>query len=192
MMLPEQNEYKSSKFCSNSYSLKKDIPMSALACCFWWFLLGLLLGFLLNWLLSKWTRKDDPAPEMRYVPAPVAAPVAPQRLMAGGVDIGAAALAGFSVKGDDDIIIIEGIGPKISELFKNNGVSTFAQVSKLSVPEMSAILDKGGPRFKLANPGSWAQQAKLASENRWAELKTLQDELYAGVEAAPDQDGSKG
>jgi predicted flap endonuclease-1-like 5' DNA nuclease len=165
--------------------------MSALACCFWWFLLGLLLGWLLNLLLQKLLRKDE-TPEVRYVPAPAAAPVAPQRLMAGGVDVGAAALAGFSVKGDDDIIIIEGIGPKIAELFRNNGVSTFAQVSKLSVPEMSAILDKGGPRFKLANPGSWAHQAQLAAENRWAELKVLQDELYAGVEATPDQDGSKG
>lgn len=163
--------------------------MSALACCFWWFLLGLLLGWLLNWLLSKWTRKDEP---VHYAPSPVAAPVAPQRFMSGGVDVAAAAMAGFSVKGDDDIIIIEGIGPKIAELFKNNGVSTFAQISKMSVPEMSAILDKGGPRFKLANPGSWAQQAKLAAENRWTELKALQDELYAGVEGAPGQDGSKG
>jgi predicted flap endonuclease-1-like 5' DNA nuclease len=163
--------------------------MSALACCFWWFLLGLLLGWLLNWLLSKWTRKDEP---VHYAPAPVAAPVAPQRYMSGGVDVAAAAMAGFSVKGDEDIIIIEGIGPKIAELFKNNGISTFAQVSKMSVPEMSAILDKGGPRFKLANPGSWAQQAKLAAENRWTELKALQDELYAGVEGLPDQDGSKG
>ncbi len=159
--------------------------MSAFACCFWWFLLGLLLGWLLNWLLQKWTRSDAPAP-VSY-----AAPVVPQRFMAGGVDVTAAALAGFSVKGDDDIIIIEGIGPKIAELFKANGVSTFAQVSKLSVPEMSAILDKGGSRFKLANPGSWAQQAKLAAENRWPELKVLQDELYAGVEA-DGQDGSKG
>lgn len=165
--------------------------MSALACCFWWFLLGLLLGWLLNWLLSKWTRKDDPAPQVHYAPAPVAAPVAPTRLMSGNVDIGAASLAGFSVKGDDDIIIIEGIGPKIAGLFKENGISTFAQVSQLSVPEMSAILNKGGARFKLANPGSWAQQAKLAYENRWSELKTLQDELYAGVEGIDSHDGAK-
>ncbi len=165
--------------------------MTALACCFWWFVLGILLGWLLNWLLSKWTRKDEPAREVRYVPAPAAAPVAPQRLMAGGVDVGAASLAGFSVKGDDDIIIIEGIGPKIAELFKSNGVSTFAQISKMSVAEMAAILDKGGARFKLANPGSWAQQARLAHENRWSELKVLQDDLYAGVEAVDDPDGPK-
>jgi predicted flap endonuclease-1-like 5' DNA nuclease len=165
--------------------------MSALVCCIWWFLLGLLLGWLLNWLLSKWTRSDD-TPTTSYAPAPVAAPVAPQRFMSGGVDVAAAAMAGFSVKGDDDIIIIEGIGPKIAELFKANGVSTFAQIAKMSVPEMSNILDKGGSRFKLANPGSWAQQAKLAAENRWPELKVLQDELYAGVEGIDDQDGSKG
>jgi predicted flap endonuclease-1-like 5' DNA nuclease len=189
MMRPEQMSTKALKICVTN---KKDTFMSALACCFWWFLLGLLLGWLLNWLLQKFLRKDEPAP-VQYAPAPVAAPVAPQRFMSGGVDVAAAAMAGFSVKGDEDIIIIEGIGPKIAELFKNNGVSTFAQVSKLSVPEMSAILDKGGPRFKLANPGSWAQQAKLAAENRWTELKALQDELYAGVEGVPDdQDGSKG
>jgi predicted flap endonuclease-1-like 5' DNA nuclease len=166
--------------------------MSALACCFWWFLLGLLLGWLLNWLLSKWTRKDEPAPEVRYAPASVASPIAPQRFMSGGVDIAAASLAGFSVKGDDDLPIIEGIGPKISELLKANGVPTFAKLSTMTVPEISAILDIGGPRFKLANPGSWALQAKLCAENRWAELKALQDELYAGVETTDRQDGSQG
>jgi predicted flap endonuclease-1-like 5' DNA nuclease len=149
-----------------------------------------LLGWLLNWLLSKWIRSDE-TPTTSYAPAPIAAPVAPSRLMAGGVDVTAAALAGFRVKGDDDIIIIEGIGPKIAELFNANGVSTFAQIAKMSVSEMSSILDKGGSRFKLANPGSWALQAKLAAENRWPELKVLQDELYAGVEASDGQDGSK-
>ena len=106
--------------------------------------------------------------------------------LVGGIDVAAAAAAGIAVKGMDDIIIIEGIGPKIKELFNNAGVSTFAQVAKMSVPEMSAILDKGGPRFKLANPGSWAEQARLAANNEWTALKKLQDELYAGVAAAPD------
>jgi predicted flap endonuclease-1-like 5' DNA nuclease len=166
--------------------------MSALACCLWWFIAGLVIGWLLNWLLQKLTRGDDVAPTVQYVPSPVAAPVAAQRLMSGGVDVGAAAMAGFSVKGDDDLPIIEGIGPKISELLKANGVGTFAKLSTMTVSEISAILDKGGSRFKLANPGTWAQQAKLCAENRWSELKVLQDELYAGVEGIGDQDGSKG
>jgi predicted flap endonuclease-1-like 5' DNA nuclease len=159
--------------------------MSAFACCFWWFLLGLLLGWLLNWLLSSWLRKsDDGQGAGSGVHSAHAAPLASASMASstsGGIDIVAAAAAGFSVKGQDDIIIIEGIGPKIKELFNTHGVTTFAQVSKMSVAEMSAILDKGGPRFKLANPGSWAEQAHLAHTNQWAALKKLQDELYAGV-----------
>jgi predicted flap endonuclease-1-like 5' DNA nuclease len=163
--------------------------MSALACCIWWFLLGLLLGWLLNWLLSRWTRKDvvhSTSPVAAYV-APAPAPV-----RAAGADITMAALAGFSIKGNDDLPIIEGIGPKISELLKNNGVTTFDKLSRMSVPEISAILASGGARFKLANPGSWAQQARLCHENRWTELKTLQDELYAGVDAKEVPDDSNG
>jgi predicted flap endonuclease-1-like 5' DNA nuclease len=175
--------------------------MSALACCFWWFLLGLFLGWLLNWLLSNWLRKDNDgssgsgsgggsgiqaAYAAHAAPTPAPAPVPAARMLSGGIDIAAAAAAGFSIKGADDIIIIEGIGPKIAALFNEHGVRTFEQVSKLSVAEMTAILDKGGPRFKLANPGSWAEQARLAANNEWAALSKLQDELYAGVVPAAD------
>jgi predicted flap endonuclease-1-like 5' DNA nuclease len=156
--------------------------MSAFACCFWWFLLGLLLGWLLNWLLSQWLKKDDDGnTTVHHAAAPVA-----NTGWINGIDTVAAAAAGFSVKGQDDIIIIEGIGPKIKDLFNQNGVSTFTQVSKLSVAEMSAILDKGGPRFKMANPGSWAEQARLAANNQWMALKKLQDDLYAGVAVSTD------
>jgi predicted flap endonuclease-1-like 5' DNA nuclease len=171
--------------------------MSAFACCFWWFLLGLLLGWLLNWLLSNWLRKDNDddhgghgggsGVQAAYSAPATSSPAA--RAVPGGIDIVAAAAAGFSVKGSDDIIIIEGIGPKIKELFNGSGVNTFAQVASMSVAEMSAILDKGGARFKLANPGSWAEQARLADTNQWAALKKLQDELYAGV-AASDPDNA--
>ena len=78
--------------------------------------------------------------------------------------------------------IIEGIGPKIAGLFRENGTGTFDKVMNMSVQQMQAILEKGGPRFKLANPGSWAEQARLCYENRWTELKALQDNLTAGVD----------
>jgi hypothetical protein len=61
-----------------------------------------------------------------------------------------------------------------------NGVVSFAQLARLGVPEILDILERGGPHFQLANPGSWARQAALASENRWAELKRLQEELISG------------
>ena len=168
--------------------------MSSFVCCFWWFLLGLLLGWLLNWLLSNWLRKDNgndgsgggsgTAHTAYSAPATPPTPAAPMRMA--GVDIVAAAAAGFSIKGSDDIIIIEGIGPKIKELFNTAGFNTFEQVSKMSLAQMNEILEKGGPRFKLANPGSWAEQARLAANNEWAALKKLQDELVAGVAVSPD------
>jgi predicted flap endonuclease-1-like 5' DNA nuclease len=165
--------------------------MSLLACCFWWLVLGFLLGWLFNWLLSKWLRKDPPAAARADQEAVAreaaahhdalvsAASTPPARV----IDVGAARAAGFNIKHADDLTIIEGIGPKIDDLFHANGVVSFAQLARLSVPEMFEILERGGPHFQLANPGSWARQAVLASENRWAELKRLQEELILGIPA---------
>lgn len=103
------------------------------------------------------------------------------------IDVAAAKLAGISVKGADDLEVIEGIGPKICGLFHAAGHKTFMQVSQMSVQQMSTILDNAGPRFKLANPETWAQQAKLAAHNQWPQLKALQDNLTAGVTMQQDR-----
>lgn len=173
--------------------------MSAFACCFWWFLLGLLLGWLFNWLLSKWLRKDDSGnggsrgnsynaassqAEQKVSQASHAYTSGGSRaaaVVSTGASIALAAAAGFKIRGNDDLEIIEGIGPKIAGLFRESGTHTFAQLAALSQAEMHKVLENGGSRFKLANPGSWAQQARLCDENRWAELKTLQDALDGGI-----------
>jgi predicted flap endonuclease-1-like 5' DNA nuclease len=180
--------------------------MSGFACCFWWFLLGALLGWLLNWLLSKWTRKDDSGSSGSGVnnynssshasnaysgagtaaasAGTVAAGAASHLLSGSGADVALAAAAGFKIKGNNDLEIVEGIGPKIAGLFRDSGTHTFAQLASLSLAEMHKVLENGGSRFKLANPGSWAQQARLCHENRWSELKTLQDALDGGVDTS--------
>ena len=89
--------------------------------------------------------------------------------------------AGFAIKNANDLTIVEGIGPKINELFNNAGIKTFAQLAEATVPQMREILDEGGSRFRIANPSTWAQQAALAADNKWAELKKLQDKLSAGL-----------
>lgn len=169
------------------------------SCCFWWFLLGVLVGWLLNWLLCKLfncrckeshthhaPQAVDHAPvEAKPVvsePAPIAkaVPVAPTPKVY-ILDTAAAKAAGFKLKGKDDLTVIEGIGPKINELFIKAGFSTFEQVSKMSEAQMQKILDEAGPRYRLAKPGTWAKQAALCNENKWAELKKLQDELKGGV-----------
>jgi predicted flap endonuclease-1-like 5' DNA nuclease len=106
-----------------------------------------------------------------------------QRLVDGpALDLAAAKLAGFDIKGvPDDIVIIEGIGPKIAELFHAQGVRTFAQIAAMTPAQIQPLLDAAGPHFKMANPGTWPEQAELAMRNRWAALRSLQDVLVAGV-----------
>ena len=97
------------------------------------------------------------------------------------LDKAAATAAGFTVRGMDDLEIIEGIGPKIAELFNKAGIHMFWELEQTPVARMQEILDAAGPNYKLAVPASWAQQSGLAAANRWAELRKLQDELNAGV-----------
>jgi predicted flap endonuclease-1-like 5' DNA nuclease len=97
------------------------------------------------------------------------------------LDLAAAKAAGFDVKSADDIVIIEGVGPKIAELFQARGIRTFAQVAAMTPAQIQPILDEAGPHFRMANPETWPEQAELAMRNRWAALRSLQDVLVAGV-----------
>jgi predicted flap endonuclease-1-like 5' DNA nuclease len=97
------------------------------------------------------------------------------------IDLAAARAAGFDLKGPDDLEIIEGIGPKIAELCHGEGIRTFAQLSRTPTAQIQAMLDRAGPNFRVANPGTWSEQALLAAHNRWEALRALQDVLVAGV-----------
>jgi predicted flap endonuclease-1-like 5' DNA nuclease len=168
---------------------------SSLACCFWWFLAGVLLGWLLNRWLCKCSRNStqqaaSPPPANTAASMPASAPVkvadvpvakAAPKAATTVIDLAAAKKAGFTIKNANDLTIVEGIGPKINELFHNAGIKTFAQLAAATVPQMRKILDEGGSRFRIANPSTWAQQAALAADNNWSELKKLQDKLSAGV-----------
>lgn len=96
------------------------------------------------------------------------------------IDIAAAKAAGFTIKGADDLEIIEGIGPKIADLLRAAGVRTFAQLAAMTPAAIQPILDAAGPNYKLADPQTWPEQSALAARNQWRELRTLQDDLNAG------------
>ena len=80
----------------------------------------------------------------------------------------------------DDLKKIEGIGPKIEGLLNTDGLNTFADVGKSSVARLQGVLDKAGPRYMLARPATWPQQARLAANGKWEELSKLQTELKGG------------
>ena len=116
------------------------------------------------------------------------------RLAAASSNAGKASALGFkpTKNGVDDLEIIEGIGPKIAGLLRAAGMKTFAQLARTPVAELQSILDKGGSRFALAKPASWPQQARLCAESDWTRLKTLQDELIAGVKRDDSPPGALG
>jgi predicted flap endonuclease-1-like 5' DNA nuclease len=171
--------------------------MGSFTCCIWWLVFGVLLGWLLAWWLSKLFAKieaenapPEDKPSLREIYFSDTLPPQPAPTETGTVAgtlsredmIRAASAAGISFSGkQNDLEIIEGIGPKIAELLSENGIRTFAELGDTSVDAINAILEKGGERFKLANPGTWPEQALLAAENRWQELKALQDNLDGGV-----------
>lgn len=80
----------------------------------------------------------------------------------------------------DDLRKIEGIGPKIAKLLKEENIISFQDLASASVEKLKEVLQKAGPRFKMHSPLTWPQQAQLAAEERWDELKKLQDELNGG------------
>lgn len=86
-----------------------------------------------------------------------------------------------AVKGED-LKIVEGIGPKIEQLLKDDGINTWDDLAKAEVPKLEAILAKAGKRYRLAKPATWPRQARLAADGKWGELKVFQDELQGGRE----------
>ena len=84
------------------------------------------------------------------------------------------------MRGDDDLQVIEGIGPKIADLLRADGITTFAELAVAPVARIQGVLNRGGPNFKLAKPETWPEQSALAADNNWRALKTLQDQLNAG------------
>ena len=91
-----------------------------------------------------------------------------------------AGVAGFAGAGDAGIEIVEGIGPKIAELLRARGLGTFGALAQTSPGTLREILDDSGPAYRIADPSTWPEQARLAADGRWDELKSLQDTLVAG------------
>lgn len=78
----------------------------------------------------------------------------------------------------DSFSLIEGIGEKVTLTLHQGGITTFAQLAASDVDTLKGILRAA--KNRVANPGTWAEQAKLIIDNKFEELKTLQDTLKGG------------
>ena len=83
-------------------------------------------------------------------------------------------------KSGDDLVIIEGIGPKAAEALVAAGIDTFVKLAAASAEDVKAILDASTNKVQHLDPTTWAQQSQLAADGKMDELKKLQDELNGG------------
>ncbi len=82
----------------------------------------------------------------------------------------------------DDLKLIEGIGPKLSSVLQQAGITTWAKLAQTEVSELQRILDEAGIS-KISDPATWPEQAALAAAGDWDGLEKLQDELKGGRRA---------
>lgn len=118
------------------------------------------------------TQQSNTASSMKFTDAPILIPF--------NADL-AKSVLGKTVK-ENDLKIVEGIGPKIEELFNTSGILTWKALGETSVDRCQEILDKAGERFQVHNPSTWPRQAMLAYEGKWQELKDWQEKLDGGKE----------
>ncbi len=166
------------------------------------FILGLLLGWLLRQIFGGKTDTTDYDAKINGLEvelkacrneknklsasfaAATAAAAAAAKSTAKKPKAASASLGATPISADDsvkdDLTKVEGIGPKIKGLFNDAGIWSFVQLSKTPIERLQKVLDDAGPRYRVHNPKTWAQQAKLAAEGKWDELKKWQGELKGG------------
>jgi predicted flap endonuclease-1-like 5' DNA nuclease len=79
---------------------------------------------------------------------------------------------------EDDLIEIEGIGPKSAGVLHKAGITTFSQLAKTDPQQLREILREAD--MPSINPDTWPEQARLAAKGDWDGLYALRDELVGG------------
>jgi len=78
----------------------------------------------------------------------------------------------------DDLTQIEGIGPKISSVLQDAGITTFDQLAATDVNRLRQIVLEAN--LRLADPGSWPEQAKLLAVGDHEGFQSLIARLRGG------------
>ena len=93
---------------------------------------------------------------------------------------------------NDNLQIIEGIGPKMESVLKENGVGNFSDLANQTPDSLRAILAKYGDRYtKIIDPTTWGQQAGYAAKGDYDGLIDLQKRLDTGRDNASNMTDSK-
>jgi predicted flap endonuclease-1-like 5' DNA nuclease len=169
----------------------------------WWILtlaVGVLIGSVVTWLYFKLQheqaeRRIEELEAALHAAAPAAASTSGGAAstpsgIGGGATATAQAMRTFDAAAaktalgrtvrEDDLTVIDGIGPKIAGLLHADGIATWAALSKADVGRLQRILDGAGPRYRTYRPDAWPRQAGLLAHGRFAEFSTLADDSRDG------------
>lgn len=120
------------------------------------------------------------APETFKTPAVAESVDAPMPVAETVVEASTAAEPALTAEqSDDDLTRLTGIGPKLAEAMKAAGICTYAQLTTMSVEDVSQALAGSNIRYNKASAESWAEQATLAAAGDWKALKAHQAALKA-------------
>ncbi len=81
-------------------------------------------------------------------------------------------------KDADDLVKIEGIGPKVAKVLKEAGITTYDELAHAKAADVQKVLNQAD--MQMMNPTGWIAQAKLAAKGDWQAFEKLQDELKGG------------
>lgn len=81
-------------------------------------------------------------------------------------------------KAKDDLVKIEGIGPKTVKILNKAGIETFEDLASANAGDVQNLLNAAG--LQMMNPEGWIDQAKLAAKGDWDGFEKLQRELKGG------------
>ena len=80
----------------------------------------------------------------------------------------------------DDLKLIEGIGPKIEEILNAAGITSYVHLAGVTSQQVADLLLAAGNQYAAHDPATWPNQAQMAAEGRWEELRAWQAELDGG------------
>jgi large subunit ribosomal protein L17 len=79
---------------------------------------------------------------------------------------------------EDDLTVLEGIGPKVAKVLHAAGISSFAALAEAEPGKVQEYLKQAG--LRMFDPQGWIEQARFAARGDADGLAKLQAELKGG------------
>ena len=128
------------------------------------FVYGYFLIMVFFFLFFWWARKEKDRKVKQTWITHGAGVETPQEAQSEEIELQPALQKTQVISTQDDLSLINGIGPKMAGILNENGINTFAQLANTDISTLKRILKEKNLAF--TNPTSWAEQARLAAAGK--------------------------